>query len=87
MGIIVGYHAMPIDNEVIDKMREYSVASRQQVEDSLKDNQHNPITALYYLIQKKVLRAGNKTVVDLQAYLETNEKYRRDYGKESLGKF
>jgi hypothetical protein len=45
------------------------------------------LTTLYYLLQKRTLREGNKTVSDLQAYLETSTKYKQEYGKESLGKY
>ena len=72
---------MPIDNEVIDKMREYSTFNKKLVEDQLKENDHNELTTLYYLMQKRTLRDGKKTISDLQAYLETNSKYKAEYGK------
>lgn len=81
IGLIVGFHAMPIDNEVIDKMREYSTFNKKLVEDQLKENDHNELTTLYYLMQKRTLRDGKKTISDLQAYLETNSKYKAEYGK------
>ena len=81
IGLIVGFQAMPIDNEVIDKMREYSTFNKKLVEDQLKENDHNELTTLYYLMQKRTLRDGKKTISDLQAYLETNSKYKAEYGK------
>lgn len=47
---------MPIDNEVIDKMREFSTFNKKLVEDQLKENDHNELTTLYYLMQKRTLR-------------------------------
>lgn len=38
-------------------------------------------------MQKQILRKGNKTISDLQAYLETSPKYKAEYGKESLKKY
>lgn len=38
-------------------------------------------------MQKRTLRDGKKTISDLQAYLETNSKYKAEYGKESLKKY
>jgi len=42
---------------------------------------------MYYLLQKKVLREGAKTIVDLQIFLESHEKYKQEYGKHSLDEF
>ncbi len=36
IGLIVGFHAMPIDNEIIEKMKEYSTINKKIVEDQLK---------------------------------------------------
>jgi hypothetical protein len=38
-------------------------------------------------MQKRTLKQGNKTISDLQSYLETNGKYKAEYGKESLKKY
>lgn len=78
---------MPIDNEIIDKMKDYSSFSKRIVEDQLKENDHNELTTLYYLLQKRTLREGNKTISDLQSYLETSTKYKLEYGKDSLRKY
>ena len=72
---------MPIDNEIIMKMKEYSTITKNVVEDQLKENDHTELTTLYYLLQKRTLREGNKTINDLQAYLETSTKYKLEYGK------
>ena len=47
----------------------------------MKQNRHNQKTATYYLMQKKCLREGGRTVVDLQVFLETHDKYKKDYGR------
>ena len=58
------------------KMKEYSTITKNVVEDQLKENDHTELTTLYYLLQKRTLREGNKTINDLQAYLETSTKYK-----------
>ena len=68
-------------------MKEYVNFSKLALEDQLKENEHNSLTALYYLLQKQILRKGNKTISDLQAYLETSPKYKAEYGKDSLKKY
>lgn len=57
-------------------MKEYCVFSKKAVEDQLKENAHNQQTTLYYLLQKRTLKEGNKTISDLQAYLQSNAKYK-----------
>jgi hypothetical protein len=53
----------------------------------IKENEHNEFTTIYYLIQKQILREGGKTVIDLQIFLETHEKYKDEYGKASLNQY
>lgn len=54
--------------------------TKEQIETEIKENQQTEYTTLYYLLQKKSLRDGKKTVIDLQLFLETHEKYREEYG-------
>lgn len=68
-------------------MKEYTTVNKKTVEEQLKENEHTELTTLYYLLQKRTLREGNKTVSDLQAYLETSNKYKQEYGKDSLRKY
>lgn len=39
-----------------------------------------PLTALYYLLQRKTLRDCGSTNLDLQIFLESHEKYKEQYG-------
>ena len=50
-------------------------------EDMIRGNKHNEITSTYYLLQKKILREGGKTNIDLQIYLESSKEYKKDYGQ------
>ena len=60
---------MPIDNEILDKMEQYTAFNRIEVQEQIKQNEQTSLTTLYYLLQKKSLRDGNKTIIDLQVFL------------------
>ena len=53
---------------------------KEKAESEVKENRQTHLTTLYYLLQKKSLREGKKTVIDLQLFLETHEKYKEEYG-------
>lgn len=72
---------MPIDNEIMEKMKSLVIQDKSEVEEMLKENEHNEWTTTYYLLQKQVLRDGGKTIVDLQIFLESHQKYKEEYGK------
>lgn len=40
IGIIVGFHPMPIDNEIIEKMKKISEFNKNKIEDEIKENDH-----------------------------------------------
>ena len=50
----------------------------------IRSNKHNEVTSTYYLLQKKILREGGKTNIDLQIYLESSKEYRKDYGQSVM---
>jgi hypothetical protein len=50
----------------------------------IRSNKHNEVTATYYLLQKRVLREGGKTNIDLQIYLESSKEYKKDYGQNAF---
>jgi serine/threonine protein kinase len=80
IGIIVGFHPMPIDNEILEQMQKIMKFDKTDVENHIKENKHTQYTTMYYLTQKQSLRNGKKTIVDLQYFLETNETYKSEYG-------
>ena len=67
---------MPIDNEILNKMKDILPFDKENAENQLKENQQNQLTTTYYLLQKQSLRQGGKTIVDLQVFLETHDKYK-----------
>jgi hypothetical protein len=57
-------------------MNKYDFFNTKSLQTQLNENYRNSLTALYYLLQKQTLREGNKTILDLQAYLESCQKYK-----------
>jgi len=72
---------MPIDGEIIKKMKDLFNFDEKKAEEDIKNNKHNKVTTSYYLLQKKTLRNGDRTIFDLHMFLQTNHKYKRSYGR------
>lgn len=60
-GLIVGQHRIPIDPEIIRQMAQYGI-SADYAEKCIEGNKHNHVTTTYYLILKKFIIAGNKSI-------------------------
>jgi 5'-AMP-activated protein kinase catalytic alpha subunit len=56
-GLIVGYHKIPIDLDILRELKtlNYDI---DFTEKSLEANRHNNLTTTYYLIMKKFIRKG-----------------------------
>ena len=68
-GLLIDYYIVPFDEEIINQMvNEYSF-NEQQIKIDLLNNRHNHITATYYLILKKKIRNGKKTIGDMTSQL------------------
>ena len=68
-GLLIDYYIVPFDEEIISKMvNEYSF-NEQQIKINLLMNKHNNITTTYYLILKKKIRSGKKTIGDMTSEL------------------
>ena len=68
-GLLIDYYIVPFDEEIIAKMvNEYSF-NEQQIKVNLLMNKHNNITTTYYLILKKKIRSGKKTIGDMTSQL------------------
>lgn len=52
-GIVVGKDAMPIDNTVVKRMTKFDF-DPVQTRTYVLNNRHNHITAMYYLLMKKM---------------------------------
>lgn len=65
-GIIIGLHKIPIDNFILKQVAAYGYAS-DKVRFSLENNKFDVMTAIYYLILKKHIVEGGRSVSDLQS--------------------
>jgi len=73
---------MPLNEHVIEMLKRYNI-TREKVVEAIRNNKHNRITTLYYLLQKKVRKEGerrnsmnlNKTVaIDEEKTYRTSKK-------------
>jgi 5'-AMP-activated protein kinase catalytic alpha subunit len=63
-GIIVGFHEIPIDELVVDQVENFNY-DRNLVVNSIKNNKHNKVTSLYYLLLLKFIRSGHVSCADI----------------------
>ncbi|CAD8060418.1 unnamed protein product [Paramecium sonneborni] len=85
-GLIVGQHKIPIDPEILKQMIQYGF-SCEYAEKCIETNRHNNVTTTYYLLLKKYIMAGNKSIADINSehfepqkisikqYTHTDRKY------------
>lgn len=62
-GLIVGYHKMPIDQNILKDLRKFNL-DIDGCEKSLEANRHNNLTTTYYLLLKKFLKEGGVSAAD-----------------------
>lgn len=65
-GLIIDYHEIPCDITIIDQMQEIGF-DKQQVIHSIKNNRHNKLTTVYYLLLKKYISNGNISNADISS--------------------
>lgn len=63
-GIIVGYHRIPVDKVILQKLEEFKF-DIEYAERCIEANKHNHMTTAYYLLLKKHLKAGYSSTADL----------------------
>ena len=67
-GLLLNEIVIPIDNDVVKEMIDkYGFKNAKEIKESVLRNKHNDITTIYYLIARKKIRKGNKSVVDLKS--------------------
>ena len=62
-GTIVGFDPSPIDIDILKQLEEHNI-DIDYARKCLEANKHNTVTATYYLILKKHLKAGGESVAD-----------------------
>ncbi len=70
-GLLRDITVIPIDEKILIKMMEYGF-DKEEARLNLLANRHNHITTTYYLLLKKIVKSGGKSISDLVSdeYLE-----------------
>ncbi|CAD8138137.1 unnamed protein product [Paramecium octaurelia] len=67
-GLVIGFHKIPIDPEIIKQLVNFGI-SIEYAEKCIETNRHNHVTTTYYLLLKRYLIAGNKSIADISSEL------------------
>ncbi|CAD8057591.1 unnamed protein product [Paramecium sonneborni] len=67
-GLFIGHHKIPIDPEIIKQLIHYGI-STEYAEKCIETNRHNHVTTTYYLLLKKYIISGNKSIADISSEL------------------
>ncbi|CAD8055379.1 unnamed protein product [Paramecium sonneborni] len=67
-GLVIGHHKIPIDPEIIKQLLQYGIQI-EYAEKCIESNRHNHVTTTYYLLLKKYIIAGNKSIADISSEL------------------
>ena len=76
-GLLIKSIVVPIDEKIVFIMVNKYKFKEDEIKINLLSNEHNQITTTYYLLLKKFIKAGQKTVGDMTSPLF--EQYIKDY--------
>jgi 5'-AMP-activated protein kinase catalytic alpha subunit len=79
-GLLIKSIVVPIDEKIVFIMVNKYKFKEDEIKINLLSNEHNQITTTYYLLLKKFIKAGQKTVGDMTSPLF--EQYVKDYRNE-----
>ena len=87
-GIIIGYHRIPIDENIIKQCESYGY-NREEVIESVEKNRYNKNSAIYYILLKKAEIQGIESISDLysEKYLEYINDKNNLLTEEEINKF
>ena len=72
-GLLLKEIVIPIDEGVINEMQvKYGFKNKKEIRECILSNRHNDITTIYYLIARKKVKTGYKSVVNLKSKLFLN---------------
>ncbi|KAL4433487.1 hypothetical protein ABPG74_002884 [Tetrahymena malaccensis] len=63
-GIIVGYNRIPVDIDILKQLESFSF-NLDYAQKCIDANKHNHVTTCYYLLLKKHIKNGGKSVADI----------------------
>ena len=83
-GLLINTIVIPIDENVVIEMGNKFKLNLEEIRTCILSNRHNDISTLYYLILKKKLREGKKSVADLksdlfQKYIDDKDNLFKNY--------
>jgi len=67
-GLIIGYNEIPVDETLVDSVVSFGY-ERDALLQSLKNNRHNKLTTLYYLLLKKFVKNGHVSNADISSVI------------------
>ena len=87
-GIIIGYHRIPIDENIIKQCESFGY-NREEVIESVEKNRYNKNSAMYYILLKKAEIQGIESISDLysEKYLEYINDKNNLLTEEEINKF
>ena len=68
-GLFIDKYIIPIDDEIIEKMKNEMNLKEDNIRLYILNNKHNDITTLYYLLLLKKINSNKKSVADLKSNL------------------
>ena len=76
-GLLINQIVIPLDENVINEMvKKFGFENKEEIRASVLSNRHNDIATIYYLIMRRRMREGKKSIADLKSNLFL--KYIRD---------
>lgn len=60
----MGMHPIPVDYKIVEQLEEYKF-ELEHTKRCIEQNRHNHLTTTYYLLLKRFLRQGGKSIADL----------------------
>ena len=82
-GLYISIRDIPYDNKIIEDMEKKYKIKKNNIIKYIKNNKHNNITALYYILVNKYIKEGKDTISDLISN-EFKEYLREQNLKNSL---
>ena len=64
-GLLLNKYIVPIDEEIVDKMKKEYEYNEKEIKMNLLANKHNHITTTYYLFLKQKIKNGKHSIADM----------------------
>ena len=86
-GILTNKYVIPIDNEILEEIKNKFNISTYEILNSILGNKINDISTLYYLIASKKIKEGKNTISDFKSkifinYIKNEKNLLKKYGND-----